>query len=329
MTRSGRGELYAALAAIGYGSAYVGTAFALRSFEPLPIAVYRTLLGGIALAVVIVTMRRPASAPDAAAGAPARASRTLRAVHLVVIASCGGPIFLAGMNLAIAGVGATIASFVAGLYAVLAAVFAPFVLREHLRARALGGFIVALVGTAFLAELDLGGSGVSGIAWGLEAAVSFALFLVLSRKWARADGFDGLTVALATMTATTLALGAVVLVTKPASFIPTTLVPEAVVALAWLALVAAGGQALAVASTLLVPASRTAAFLLLNPVTATILSFALLGERIEPIQVLGGLLVLAGMAAATIERDGRGAPSAPAPPAPAPPTPPGATPQGR
>jgi probable blue pigment (indigoidine) exporter len=303
MTRAGRGELYAALAAIGYGSAYVATAFALRTFEPLPIAVYRALIGAIGLVIVIAVSRRsgPRSGPDMAT-AVAQASPAVRAIHLVVISACGGPIFLAGMNLAIAGVGPTIASFVAGLYAVLAAVFAPALLREPLRPRALAGFIAALVGTAFLAELDLGGTGIAGIAWGLEAAVSFALFLVLSRKWARADGFDGLTIALGTMTATTLALGAVVLATRPASFAPPALVPEAVVAIAWLALVAAGGQALAATSAGLVRASRTAAFLLLNPVTATILSFVLLGERIQPIQVLGGALVLAGMAAATIER---------------------------
>ena len=303
MTRAGRGELYAALAAIGYGSAYVATAFALRSFEPLPIAVYRTLLGAIALTVVIAAMRgngRTAATP--APGAEPRVSRTVRAVHLVVIAACGGPIFFTGMNLAIAGVGATIASFVAGLYAVLAALFAPVLLRERLPARVLAGFVAALIGTALLAELDLGGAGIGGIAWGLVAAVSFALFLVLSRKWARADGFDGLAVALATMTETTLALGAVVLVTNPASFAPPTVVPEALIAIAWLAVVAAGGQALAVASAGLVPASRTAAFLLFNPGTATGLSFALLGERVEPIQVLGGALVLAGIAVATIDR---------------------------
>ncbi|HJW22772.1 MAG TPA: DMT family transporter [Candidatus Limnocylindrales bacterium] len=303
MKRAGRGELYAALAAIGYGSAYVATAFALRSFEPLPIAVYRTLLGAIALTLVIAAMRSNGRTAAAHASvAAARPSRMVRAVHLAVIAACGGPIFLAGMNFAIAGVGATIASFVAGLYTVLAAVFAPFLLREPLRPRPLVGFVAALVGTAFLAELDLGGEGIAGIGWGLMAAVSFALFLVLSRKWARADGFDALIVSLANMTATTLVLGVVVVVTNPASLLPRAIVPEALVAIAWLAVVVAGGQALAVASTKLVPAARTAAFLLLNPVTATILAFALLGERVEPIQVLGGGLVLAGIAAATIER---------------------------
>lgn len=316
MARAGRGELYAALAAIGYGSAYVATAFALRSFEPLPAAVYRTLFAAIALAVVIAVARgRSGDVPGPSFGGRAWASAATppgprppalrRALHLLVIAAFGGPIFLGGMNLAVAGVGATIASFVAGLYAILAAVLAPFVLREPLRARALAGFLAALVGTAFLAELDLTGPGLVGIGWGLMAAVSFALFLLLSRKWARPDGFDGLVVALATMSATALGLGAFVLVTAPGSLVPASVMPEAAIALAWLAFVGAAGQTLAVASVRLVVASRTAAFLLLNPISAAILSFALLGERAAPLQLLGGLLVLVGMAAATIQRPAR------------------------
>src|SRR5512141_556126 len=153
MTRAGRGELFAALAAIGYGSAYVATACALRSLAPLPIAVYRSLLAAIALAAIFAIMRRASSAAAAPATKPPRP--LVRAVHLAIIAACGGPVFLGGMNLAVAGVGATIASFVAGLYAVLAAVFAPFLLREPLRRQALVGFLAALLGTALLAELDL------------------------------------------------------------------------------------------------------------------------------------------------------------------------------
>ena len=312
MNRLGRGELYAALAAIGYGSAYVATAFALRSFEPLPVAVYRSFLAAIGLVVMLALgnrQRRQAGA--SAAPAPDRPGPATRAIHLGLIAACGGPIFLGAMNLAVASVGPTIASFVAGLYAILAAVFAPFLLREQLRPRTLAGFVAALVGTALLAELDPLGSGNGGIAWGLLAAVSFALFLVLSRKWSRSDGVEALTVALATMTATTLGLGAFVALTNPSSFQPGPIVVEAVVAVAWLGFVAGAGQALAVAAVRLIPASRSSAFLLLNPIAATILSVLLLGQVPTAIQALGGVLVLVGIALATITR-GPVAPRAPA-----------------
>ena len=220
--------------------------------------------------------------------------------HLAIVGALGGAIFLVAMNLAVAGVGATIASFVAGLYAVLAAVVAPFVLRERLSPRALVGFIVALAGTALLAELDLNARGIEGIAWGLVGATSFAFFLVLSRKWGREDGLDGLVIALATMAVAAITLGLIVIVIRPASLAPASIAPEATAAMAWLVVAAAGGQALAAASVGLIPASRSAAFLLLNPIVATVLSFALLGERPSGIQLLGGVLVLAGIAAATL-----------------------------
>lgn len=252
------------------------------------------------LAVLVWFVRRTAAAPGRAERAPAR-SRARLVVRLAILGALGGAVFLAGMNLAVAGVGATIASFVAGLYAVLAAVIAPFILPEGLRPRAFVGFIIALAGTALLAELDLNARGVAGIAWGLLAAASFAMFLLLSRKWGREEGLDGLVIALATMTVAAVALGLLVVLTRPASLLPGAIAPEAGLAMAWLVVAAAGGQALAAASVKLIPASRSAAFLLLNPIVATILSFFLLGERPSSVQVVGGALVLVGIAAATVD----------------------------
>lgn len=300
-SRAGRGELYAALAAIGYGSAYVATAFALHSFAPLPAAVHRSLVGALALVVLYVAMRWRSRATGPAAAAvqlPAFGSAS-RAARLLLLAILGGPVFLAAMNLAVAQVGATITAFVAGLYAVLSAVIAPALLPERLAPRVLAGFLVALAGTALLAELNPGSTDLAGMGWGLVAAVSFSLFLVLTRRWSASYALDGLTVALAMSVVTAAALGAVILVIDPASFVPAVLQPEAVAAIGWLALVAAGGQMLMVASVRLIPASRSAAFLLFNPISATILAAILLGERPSPPQLLGGLLVLAGIAAAT------------------------------
>ncbi|MBI3752131.1 MAG: EamA family transporter [Chloroflexi bacterium] len=311
MTRLGRGEAYAALAAMCFGSAYVATAFALRTFEPLPAAVDRSVLAALALAVVVLLQRsggRPAMPP------PDRPRLAVRAAHLLVLGALGGAIFLTGMNLAVAGVGPTIASFVAGLYAVLAAAFAPFLLREPLRRRTLIGFVTALLGTALLAELHLGDATAAGIGWGLVAAVSFALFLVLSRKWGRADGLDGIRIALAAMAVATVALALLVLAVEPASLALPPLSMEAVGAMGWLAFAGAAGQALGAASMRLVPASRSAAFLLLNPITAAILAFLLLGSVPSPIQLIGAGLVLAGIATATISSSAAGPGDRPAAP---------------
>jgi len=313
-----RGELYAALAAMGFGSAYVATSFALTVLGPVPAAVWRSGLAAILLSLLVVVRHRAAGAasvervavpPDPAArppgdrAAPAVASPPglpARAARLMVIAAFGGPIFLASMNLAVAGVGATIASFVAGLYAVLAAVLAPLVLRERLTWRVLAGFLFALGGTALLAELDPSTSSAIGMAWGLLAATSFALYLLLSRRWSAPYRLDGSTVGLANVTLTLVVLGGGVLATDAAAIIPSSSAPDAMAALLWLATVAALGPVLTVAAVRRIPAARSAAFLLLNPVTATILAAVLLGERPSPLQLAGGGLVLLGMAMVTV-----------------------------
>jgi drug/metabolite transporter (DMT)-like permease len=304
--RRHRGELFAALAAMGFGSAYVATSFALLAFEPLPAAVWRSIVGALGIGLIMALRARRASPGDAPvpaeAAVPRAPSATLaaRAIRLLVIATFGGPLFLASMNFAVDHVGATIAAFVAGLYAVLAAVIAPVLLPERLTPRALAGFVLALGGTALLAELDPAGTDAVGMGWGILAAICFALYLVLARRWSARYRLDGLAIALATITLTALVLGSIVLVTDPASLWPSALPVEAVVAVAWLAAVSALGQVLMMASVRLIHAARSAAFLLLNPITATVLAAILLGERPSPLQVAGGVLVLLGMAAATI-----------------------------
>jgi drug/metabolite transporter (DMT)-like permease len=309
--RRHRGELFAALAAMGFGSAYVATSFALLAFEPVPAAAWRSLLAVVGVAAVIAVRARTGgpteemtsdadAAPGRAAPGRAVAGPAARAVRLLVLAVFAGPLFLASMNLAVAHVGASIAAFVAGLYAVLSAVIAPALLPERLTARVLAGFILALAGTALLAELDPRAADLEGMGWGLLAALSFALYLVLARRWSTPYRLEGLTVALANGALTAVVLGGFVLVTDPGSLAPADPPLEAAVAIAWLAAVAALGPVLTVASVRLIPAARSAAFLLLNPITAAILAVVLLGELPSPLQVAGGALVLLGMAAATV-----------------------------
>lgn len=310
-----RGELFAALAAMGFGSAYVATSFALLGFEPVPAAAWRSVLAVVGVGAILLVRGRRADEPgaepagddgrashDGRGTPPAAATRATapRAVRLLVLGTLAGPLFLASMNLAVAHVGASIAAFVAGLYAVLSAVIAPALLPERLTARVLAGFVLALAGTALLAELDPDATDVAGMGWGLVASLSFALYLVLARRWSAPYRLDGLTVALVNGALTAVVLGGFVLVTDPAKLTPADLPLEAAVALAWLAIVAALGPVLTVASVRLIPAARSAAFLLLNPITATLLATVLLGERPSWLQAAGGALVLLGMAAATV-----------------------------
>jgi probable blue pigment (indigoidine) exporter len=219
------------------------------------------------------------------------------AVRLVALSLLGGPLFYACMNLAVATVGPTISAFVAGLYAILAALLAPAVLGERLRPVAVVAFALALIGTAMLSDVELARGRPEGIAWAFAAAISFALFLVLARRWSVAYRLGGQLVALGNAIATALVLGTALLVSAPMAVLPVHIRLDSAFALAWLAIVAAAGQLLAVLAVRLIPAERSSAFLLLNPLTAAILGWLLLGTAPTALQAAGCGLLLLAMAA--------------------------------
>ena len=292
------GELAAAAAAVLFGTAWVATAIAMRSFTPAAAAFWRGALAAVLLLVlvgILVARGRIVVRPE---------RRGVR--RLILLGLLGGPVFGLAMNLAIAGAGATIAAFVAGAYPVLAATIAPFVLREPLSRGAAAGFVLALAGAILLTELDLARAPVAGIAVGLLGALSFAIYLVLLRRWsgggarrsrshARAGGhgdggrrLDGARAARWSSSSP-----------SPRRSSRPHLCPEAVVAILWLAIGPGCLSQLFIAiSARRITARRSAAFLLLNPVTAAITAPLVLGEVLSPVQGVGAGLVLAGIALA-------------------------------
>lgn len=285
-----RGALFAGLSAMLYGSSYVATAIALRSFTPLTVAAWRGVLSAIILGAILMlpAMRRHLPA-HVALGDLAR---------LVLMGLLGGAAFTLAMNAAVGITGATVTAFVAGLYAVLAAALAIPLLGERLERSTLVALLAALFGTVLLADLSLTVGTIVGIGLALIAAASFGLYLVLSRGWARSRGLSGAVVGLSSLTMTGVAgLAAVALTGEP--MFPDAPRTDALLAIAWLALgpgvVAA---VLVVAGMQLLPARLASVFLLLNPPTAAVLAFILLGERLSLVQLVGGACVLVAMAAA-------------------------------
>jgi probable blue pigment (indigoidine) exporter len=220
-------------------------------------------------------------------------------LRLAVLATLGGPAFIVAMNVAVSQAGATITAFVAGLYAVLAAALAIPLLRERLELATLGSLVLALVGTALLAELQPTGSTGAGIGVGLVAALFFALFLVLSRRWSARYGLPGPTVSVATLLLTAAAAGILLpILGEPVTDAP--LQADAAAGVVWLALGPGALAAILVVTGMRrIPARRASAFLLLNPPTATLGAWLLLGERLSALQLLGGLLVLLAIAGAS------------------------------
>lgn len=284
------GLLLAGGAALLFGTSYIATKVALISYSPVAIGAWRGV-GSFLVALVVLRAQGPAAY---------RVGREPeRLIRLVVLGIFGGPAFVLGLNLGISHLGPTIAAFVSGLYAVLAAVIAPFLLRERLGVATLAGFVAALGGTVLLSELQLSGASAVGLAAGLGSAASYALYLVLSRRWGnRPGGIAPIGVVAAVIFGVTaLVLVPIDLATDPGGLLPASPDPVAVLGILWLAVVPSVIANLMIqASVRRVAARRTASLLLLNPISAALLAGLLFGERLSVVQLAGAGLVIAGIA---------------------------------
>ena len=285
------GEALMALVAILWGSAFPVTRVLLEEMPPLGAAAWRTLLAAMGVALFAAARGElPVLMPTA--GFRSR---------LLLMALLGGPLFVIGLNLSVLLTGASIASFVTGTYPLLAVAVAALLLGESLGRRVVAALVVAVVGLLLLARP--GGAHVEllGVFVALAAAVSFAVYLALARMWG-SPSLPFLTIAFWLLVASMVVTGALQLVVDPAGLRPD-LSMRGWVALIWLALPASALPHLLVTSTLRrLPASRAAPFLLLMPISGAVIAAALLGERLDLVQLVGAGLILLGIGAATVRR---------------------------
>lgn len=277
---------------MGFGVSYPLTAVALRSWAPLGVAALQGTGALVLVALLAITGVLPR---------PSEAAFTRRGLtRLAVLGLTGGFVFIAAMNAAVALAGPTIAGFVATLYAVFAALLAVPILGERLRAGTIASFAVALVGTLLLAGFQPADAPVTGVAFGLVAAVAFGLYLVLSRRWTATAGLDGTSITMANMVFRGPLVLAIGLILTPAGVLPDEIQVASVLAMVGLIVIPSLlSQLLIIASVKRVPARRTSSLLLLTPLTSAIVSAVALGERPAPMELLGGVLVILGIAGAS------------------------------
>ncbi|MGF3022736.1 DMT family transporter [Methylobacterium aquaticum] len=210
-------------------------------------------------------------------------------------------------HLAILGTTVANATFFATTAPVFVVLFAWIGLRLRPAGRTLLGLLVCLLGGATLVgqSVQVDPARLAGDRDGVVTAIFFALyFLTVERARARGLGAARVTFVASCITALVL-LGAVaVLETRP-------VLPHswaAAAGLLALALVShAGGQGLLAVALGRLPAGFSSLVIFLEAVAAAILAWILLGEALGPLQVLGGGLILAGIAVA---RPRRSTPSA-------------------
>jgi drug/metabolite transporter (DMT)-like permease len=220
--------------------------------------------------------------------------------RLCAVGLVGGLGFIMGMSISVHLAGATVAGFVATLYSVFSAILAVPILGERLTPVALGSFVLAIAGTALLADPNSLHGSVEGVLIALGAALCFGLYLVFARKWAGAPGMGGSSMALAVLVGRGPLLLLIEAVREPAALTPSGVDLPVLIAMAYLALVPGGlAQVFILVSTRRIAARRTSAWLLLTPLTSALLALLLLGETPTAFQLAGGALVVLGIMGAS------------------------------
>lgn len=208
-------------------------------------------------------------------------------------------------HLAILGTTVANATFFATTAPVFVVLFAWAGLRRRPAGRTLLGLLVCLMGGATLVgqSVQVDPARLAGDRDGVITALFFALyFLTVERARARGLGAARVTFVASCITALVL-LGAVALLeTRPV--LPQS--PSAAAGLLALALIShAGGQGLLSVALGRLPAGFSSLVIFLEAVAAAILAWLLLGEALGLLQVLGGGLILAGIAVARPKRSPR------------------------
>lgn len=232
------------------------------------------------------------------------------------LAAAAGVFFAVDLVLwhhAIAAVGAGIATVLGNLQVVFVGLIAWWLLHERPGPRLVAAVPVVLVGVVLISGVvgadAYGDDPAMGVVFGVGTSIAYAGFLLLLRRGShdlrRAAGplFDATAVAAVVCIAMGPWSGGIDLV-------------PAWPAHGWLVALALTSQVigwlLIAVSLPRVPAVLTSVILLLQPVASVLLAAAVLTERPSPIQLLGCVIVLAGVVAATtgrrasrVERAGR------------------------
>lgn len=221
-----------------------------------------------------------------------RGERLPRGRPLGMLLALGG-IGYVGMSLcyffALERISAGLTSLLLYFYPALVVVLGALLLRDRPRPLALVAVAVATAGTVLTIGPVQGGQTL-GIALGLGSALVYATYILVS---SRVHGVGPFAMSATVLLAGAAVMGVLAALTRPQ-------LPEQ--PQAWLALggVALVGGVLAVttffAALALLGPSDTAVISTVEPVVSIVVAALVLGERLGPVQVLGGLVVLAAVA---------------------------------
>jgi drug/metabolite transporter (DMT)-like permease len=272
--------------AVCFGGTWVAGAVAVDAAPPFAIAAARFGIASLLLFGWAKLARRPLT--------PLRSRDWPLVMGLGLTAIAGyNWLFLTGLTLAPASDGAII---VPGLAPVFTALLAGLLLGERLGARGFAGLAIAVVGLVLV--VGPGGGADDGRLLGDLMFIAGALFWAVYSVLARVASRRGFSPVSTTVYGT--AFGTLVLV--PLAVFEGGLgrlasaPPGALAGVAYLAVFGTvGAFVLFNLGVARIGAARASAFALLVPVVGVLSSVALLGERLGPLTVVGGAVVLIGL----------------------------------
>lgn len=271
--------------AICFGGTWVPAAIAVDAVPPFAIAALRFAIAAVLLYAWARLANRPLT--------PMRRSDWPMVVGLGLTAVAGyNWLFLTGLTLAPASDGAII---VPGLAPIFTAVLAGLLLGERLGARGFAGLAVAAVGLLLVVSpgSDAGSDRLLGDALFVGGAVLWGVYSVLARR--ASARFNAVSVSLYGIAFGTAVLIPLAVLEGGLGSLATAPI-EAIAGIGYLAVFGTvGAFVLLNLGVARLGAARASAFALLVPVVGVLSSVALLGERIGPLTLIGGAVVLTGL----------------------------------
>ncbi len=244
--------------------------------EPITVLFLRFTIAAIVMNLIMILRRT----------AYPRGLVLLELILLGAIAYVGESLaYFLALKMASAGLVALLLYIYPALVTALSAVF----LKEHLTRVKIVALFIALSGTALTLRISGGGS-LMGILLGIAAAVDYAIYILLGSRIVRRSGPMASTTVIITSTAGVY----VGIVAIHGTTYPTT-------STGWIAIIA-----IALISTVLafvtffaglkrIGPTTTSTLSTFEPIVAVVLAAIVLGETISPIQILGGILILAAV----------------------------------
>jgi DME family drug/metabolite transporter len=291
---SRRGFLLVVLAALCWGTAgFTGRIVAERTgLRPLDIAWHRMAIGAAALLVGhLLTRRRRRHV--------VRTPLTRGIVVRLLLIGAGLGAYQLAYFAAVAKAGVSISTLVAlGLAPLLVAVGATVLGHGRPDRATVAALVVALIGLVLLVGVSAGADAGTSVLLGALLAVGSALGYAMVTL-AGVGVPAGVPVALAGFAGGALLLTPVVLVVG----LHVTAEPVSLALLVYLGVVpSAVAYALFFTGLRSVPGAVASIVTLMEPITGTALATAFLGERLQPVALAGGLLVLAAVAGLYVRR---------------------------